>query len=197
MGLGGLINCFSYNSGSTDGEGDSLSYDLNPSRGYLGQALPGFTFPAYGSGHFNINNSTGFLSWCVPQSAGEYNFMIAVREWRKNSSGVYQLNGYVLREMQVLIINGYTGLNENKELPDFAFIAPNPFTNKLEVELKDLSEDSYMIELSSIDGKALLSQKQNVKEGKISIDTEKFPAGVYLIKVNNGQGVLYKKLIKQ
>jgi hypothetical protein len=197
LGRGGLINCFSYNSVSTDADGDSLSYDLNPSRGVNGQTLPGFTFPTFGaSGHFNIHNSTGFLSWCVPQSGGEYNFMIAVREWRKNSNGVYQLNGYVLREMQVVITNGYTSLNENKELADLTLIAPNPFTNKLDIEFKKPTKDTYVIQLYAIDGKEAVSQKQTITEGKISFDTESLPAGIYLIRVNNGQEVLHKKLVK-
>lgn len=101
-----LGKCFYHNPGAYDVDGDSLSFELTTSRGVGGTTVPGYFYPETGSGGvFNINAVTGLLTWCTPQLSAEYNLAFIVREWRKNSSGNYQLIGYVLRDMQVIVVN--------------------------------------------------------------------------------------------
>ncbi|PBQ32164.1 hypothetical protein CNR22_10390 [Sphingobacteriaceae bacterium] len=95
--------CFEHNPGAYDPDGDSLSYELTTSRGEDGQTVPLYSFPETGGGVFEINATTGLLKWCTPRRLGEYNIAFIVKEWRKNTSGIYDLIGYVLRDMQVIV----------------------------------------------------------------------------------------------
>ncbi|MDP3567529.1 gliding motility-associated C-terminal domain-containing protein [Sediminibacterium sp.] len=96
--------CFYHNPGAFDSDGDSLSYEISTSRGANGQTVAGYSFPYAGvGGTYGIDATTGKLTWCKPQAQGEYNLAFIVKEWRKNTSGVYQIIGYVLRDMQVVV----------------------------------------------------------------------------------------------
>ncbi|MEI8135963.1 MAG: gliding motility-associated C-terminal domain-containing protein [Bacteroidota bacterium] len=98
--------CFYHNPGAYDIDGDSLSYEISTSRGENGQTVPGYFFPETGgaaNATYNINAVTGLLTWCSPQFLSEYNIAFIVKEWRKNTSGIYILIGYVLRDMQVVV----------------------------------------------------------------------------------------------
>lgn len=96
--------CFFHNPGAFDADGDSLSYALTTSRGDGGLTIPGYEFPDPGAGgQFNINPITGLVTWCTPQKQGEYNIAFIVSEWRRNTSGKYELIGTVLRDMQILV----------------------------------------------------------------------------------------------
>jgi gliding motility-associated-like protein len=97
--------CFYHNPGAFDADGDSLSFEISTSRGENGLTVPGYSYPATGAGgYYGIDSVTGILTWCTPQLQGEYNLAFVVKEWRKNTSGKYQLIGYVLRDMQVVVI---------------------------------------------------------------------------------------------
>ncbi|MBA2611843.1 MAG: hypothetical protein H0U95_07735, partial [Bacteroidetes bacterium] len=95
--------CFYHNPGAYDSDGDSLSYEISTSRGANGQTVPGYSYPDSGGGTYGINPITGLLTWCSPQAQGEYNLAFIVKEWRKNTSGIYQVIGIVLRDMQVVV----------------------------------------------------------------------------------------------
>lgn len=95
-----LGQCFYHNPGAYDSDHDSLSYQITTSRSADGSTVPGYSFP---SGSFGIDAVTGLLTWCSPALQGEYNIAFIVKEWRKNTNGVYQLIGYVLRDMQVVV----------------------------------------------------------------------------------------------
>lgn len=95
--------CFYHNPGAYDPDGDSLSYELTVCRGNGGAPIVGYNYPNPGSGGvFNIDN-TGLITWCSPQYVTQYNIAFIVREWRKNSNGFYEVVGYVLRDMQVIV----------------------------------------------------------------------------------------------
>ncbi len=97
--------CFFHNPAAYDVDGDSLSFEITTSRGQGGQTVPGYFFPDAGSGGiFGINAISGLLSWCNPQQSDQYNIAFIVKEWRKNTSGVYKMIGYVLRDMQVIVV---------------------------------------------------------------------------------------------
>lgn len=98
--------CFYHNPGAFDIDGDSLSYEISMSRGENGQPVPGYFYPEIGNSPgatYGINAVTGLLTWCSPQYQAEYNLAFIVKEWRKNTSGIYQIIGYVLRDMQVVV----------------------------------------------------------------------------------------------
>lgn len=93
--------CFLHNPGAYDLDGDSLSYELTTCRGHLGLTCPGYTYPTTGGGTYNVNETTGTLTWCTPQMQGEYNLAMIIKEWRKDDGGEYYLVGYILRDLQV------------------------------------------------------------------------------------------------
>lgn len=100
-----IHKCFYHNPGAFDADGDSLSFVISTSRGEGGATVPGYFYPETGGGIFGINPVTGLLTWCEPQYSDEYNIAFIVQEWRKNTSGVYEMIGYVLRDMQVIVNN--------------------------------------------------------------------------------------------
>ncbi len=93
--------CFLHNPGAYDADGDSISYELTTSRGHGGGTCPGYTYPASGGGTYNVNATTGTLTWCTPQLQGEYNLAMLIKEWRKDDGGDYYMIGYILRDLQV------------------------------------------------------------------------------------------------
>jgi gliding motility-associated-like protein len=100
--------CFEHNPGAYDPDkNDSLSYEITTSRGQNGQTVANYFYPETPAtgGSFGIDARTGLLRWCVPIYQGEYNIAFIVKEWRKNTSGDYQLIGYILRDMQVIVGN--------------------------------------------------------------------------------------------
>jgi gliding motility-associated-like protein len=110
--------CFEHNPGAYDPDGDSLSYEITTSRGEDGQTVLGYFFPETGAGgSYGINARTGLLRWCTPQLIDEYNIAFIVKEWRKNTSGTYQLIGYVLRDMQVIVKECLTNLPPSIQVP--------------------------------------------------------------------------------
>ena len=92
--------CFEHNPGAFDPDGDSLSYQITTSRGADGQTVSGYSYP---SGSYGMDAVTGELRWCTPSLQGEYNLAFIVFEWRKNTNGLYEQIGYVLRDMQVIV----------------------------------------------------------------------------------------------
>lgn len=95
--------CFYHNPGAYDPDGDLLTYEITTSRKADGQTVDGYYYPSDEGGTFSINSTTGLLSWCNPKFIAEYNLAFIVKEWRKNTSGVYVMIGYVLRDMQVVV----------------------------------------------------------------------------------------------
>ncbi len=95
--------CFLHNPGAYDVDGDSISYELTTCRGSGGGVINGYTYPLTGGGGtYNVNATSGTLTWCTPQLQGEYNLAMLIKEWRKkDDGGDYFLVGYVLRDLQV------------------------------------------------------------------------------------------------
>jgi hypothetical protein len=185
--LASITSCFYYNSGATDADGDSLSYSLNPCN------ATGFTFPA---GSFSINNATGLLSWCNIPAAGEYDFGISIKEWRKNTTGVWQQIGYVNREMQVIVVLWQLNALEN-QIPDNNGIQvyPNPVNNTMEIRLPSGENGNTEIELYSADGRIMQTRQASAE--KLNIDTENLASGVYFIKARSNNTTFFKKIIKE
>jgi len=104
-----LNKCYLHNPGAYDPDGDSLSYELvtckgeDPLSAQIGVTIPGYSYPDPGtSGSYFIHPSNGTLTWCVPQTNGEYNAAFVIKEWRK-VGGVYKMVGFVMRDMQIIV----------------------------------------------------------------------------------------------
>lgn len=110
---------FEHNPGAYDPDGDSLSYELVTPFSDRDETVIGYKPPNdpsfYGgldyqhaneAGNnpptFNINSTTGLITWDAPGAVGEYNIAFIVREWRK-VGGIWVKMGFVRRDMQIII----------------------------------------------------------------------------------------------
>ncbi|MEO7990382.1 MAG: gliding motility-associated C-terminal domain-containing protein [Chryseolinea sp.] len=89
---------FTFNASATDGDGDSLSYELTvpeqnenlPVDGYVSPDAPIFYPVNYATANedgtgpptFSINDVTGTITWDAPGAIGEYNIAFKIKEWR-------------------------------------------------------------------------------------------------------------------
>lgn len=70
-------------------------------------------------------------------------------------------------------------------------VYPNPALQNLIIE----TQAKGTIEILSIEGRTI--KTMNCSDTKLSIDVSNYAAGVYLVKINSGNGVSVKKFIKQ
>lgn len=188
--------CFYHNIGAVDADGDSLSYEITPCRVGNGQTIPGYSYPEAGfNGSFTINPVTGLLTWCSPQFLDEYNIAIIVKEWRKNSSGVPQVIGYVLRDMQVVVKFGVVSVSETTPSQSPVFY-PNPATNLVTVNLGTKVSGNELVTLYSSDGRLVLKLANERKNSTLKVDVENLPPGVYFVQIQAASGSVSGKLIK-
>lgn len=92
-----------HNPAAFDADGDVLVYSLVPCRGYNGEDIPTYEFPDAVSDAddvFQIDSSSGDVTWSTPQIVGEYNIAILIEEFRE-VNGVLKKVGEVVRDMQI------------------------------------------------------------------------------------------------
>jgi gliding motility-associated-like protein len=109
---GGLGQVYLHNPVAYDVDGDSLSFEVIPSRTYVfgigGSAIPAYAYPNIFAGgtdsagtapsSLTISATKGLLKWDVPNRIGEFNVAIQVNEWRFG-----RRIGYVVRDMQIIV----------------------------------------------------------------------------------------------
>lgn len=115
-----LGSIYRYNPGAYDPDGDSISYELVPSRQFLisqGVSVPvsNYKDPAVRSGGLDSANSvasftylnplTGDLIWNVPRVVGQFNTAIKIIQWRKLRASRPRRDsiGYVLLDIQIIV----------------------------------------------------------------------------------------------
>lgn len=113
---GAVGRIFIHNPNAFDPDGDSLSYELVPCKGFGGAPIPTwFNPPANNS--YSLDAVTGDLIWDSPLTQGEFNVAMIIREWR-NIPGIGLVNiGYVTRDMQITI---YPPLNDPPQITAIA-----------------------------------------------------------------------------
>lgn len=97
---------FTYNTGAYDPNGDSLSFEIIPTKQAVDKEVTQYTSPADpkfggvsstgGASTITIDPKTGDLTWDSPGQIGIYNIAIKVSEFRDGT-----LVGYVIRDMQI------------------------------------------------------------------------------------------------
>jgi len=152
--------CFYHNPGAYDADGDSLSYEITTPRSSSTTNVPGYTPPNFGGGTYSIDPVSGILSWCSPQKQAVYNLAFIVKEWRKNTSKNYQLVGYVLRDMQV-IVQTCTNNPPSITVPNDTCVEAGTLINK-NIFVNDPEKDQVILNgnggsFSTVSPKALLT----------------------------------------
>ncbi|UZD24611.1 gliding motility-associated C-terminal domain-containing protein [Algoriphagus halophytocola] len=112
----GAVNVrYIHNPGAYDPDGDSLAYEMDipkqaferPVNNYRSPADDEFSFsqedgstPAF----LTLDPVTGDLVWDAPGTAGQFNVAFRIKEYRK-INGEWELIGWVVRDMQIIIEN--------------------------------------------------------------------------------------------
>ena len=100
-----LFQTWIHNPGAHDPDGDILTYDLVPCRGFNGEIIPDYFPPEEVSPSddtFSIDPVYGDVIWDAPEIAGIYNVAIRIQEWR-DVGGTLILVGEVVRDMQITV----------------------------------------------------------------------------------------------
>ncbi|MBS9522915.1 gliding motility-associated C-terminal domain-containing protein [Litoribacter alkaliphilus] len=114
----GAVNVrYIHNPGAYDPDGDSLAYNFDervivpnqefqrPVNNYRSPGSSEFSFQREdGSANpfISMDPLTGDLIWDAPGIAGQYNIAFRIEEWRR-INGEYEMIGYVVRDMQIII----------------------------------------------------------------------------------------------
>jgi Secretion system C-terminal sorting domain len=80
------------------------------------------------------------------------------------------------------------------EISDFR-LSPNPVTDELNIQFADNQLDMSSISIYSIEGKLL--QQAQFYGNNTSLDVQYFPAGMYILQLNNGDKSAVKRFVKQ
>lgn len=187
-----LNACFSHNPGAFDADGDSLSYEITPC------LSPGYFYPeiVVPGGNYGINPLNGILTWCNPLFLDEYNVAFIVKEWRKNTSGVYQFNGQVMRDMQILVKYGIVGLFEEENRMEFESF-PNPVSSQLKIKLgSDALEKVECVILNS-SGTIVFTKNESSGAKELNLDLSELSSGIYLLRLNTNGKTSSKKIVKE
>jgi hypothetical protein len=194
IGMATNVNCFYHQPLAYDADGDSLSYELIACKGFNGQNIVGYTYPPVSPNGYFFMDYTGLVSWCNPPTIGEYNIAFYVKEWRKNTNGVYQLIGMIERDMQIIVQAGILGLDQFKNESMQVNVGPVPFHETLKVSLNDELAANTEASLFSLDGQLL--QKGNLEDNAIFFATKNLAPGFYIIAIKQGQNYTNKKVLK-
>lgn len=187
--------CFTHNPGATDADGDSLSYEIVPCNG---GGIIGYSYPETDSaGFYYINSTSGILTWCSPQFLATYNVAFQVKEWRKNTSGVYQMIGYVTRDMQIIVSAvGVVGVEESA-IFKHAKLSPNPFTSMINIDLGGNYFENVESLIYTSEGKLVYSRTNKNVDGFLNFNLSKLDKGIYFIHLISDKGSFYRKLVKE
>jgi gliding motility-associated-like protein len=100
-----LFQTWIHNPGAHDPDGDLLTYDLVPCRGFNTEIIPDYFPPdevSPGDDSFTIDPVYGDVIWDAPEIPGIYNVAMRIQEWR-DVGGALVLVGEVVRDMQITV----------------------------------------------------------------------------------------------
>ncbi|MBL4709902.1 MAG: PKD domain-containing protein [Flavobacteriales bacterium] len=105
-----------------------------------------------------------------------------------SNGGILKTNGFKLN----IIDGSFIGLEEESIFNDIS-IFPNPFSDRLTIELKENQQINYQI--IQINGKVI--QEGTFNNKKYSLHLKQIQTGIYLLRLFNEDSSLIKKIIKQ
>jgi hypothetical protein len=70
---------------------------------------------------------------------------------------------------------------------------PNPFSNSLSIERNGVAESMMNFEIINATGQTVMQGKIY---DKVTVSTENLSSGIYIVKVGNGNSVLFSKVVK-
>jgi gliding motility-associated-like protein len=103
--IGYVGQVFTHNPNAYDVEGDSIAYEMIPSRAGANADVPNYVYPsailAGANNKITLDPLTGTFTWNAPQKAGEYNIAFLIKEYRNGRP-----LSTIIRDMQITIREG-------------------------------------------------------------------------------------------
>lgn len=122
-----LFQTWIHNPGAHDPDGDILTYDLVPCRGFESEIIADYVPPDEVSPNddtFEIDPTYGDVIWETPQIAGIYNVALRIQEWRLVAGELVKV-GEVVRDMQITVEACTNQPPEITAIPDTCIVAGN------------------------------------------------------------------------
>jgi hypothetical protein len=141
-------------------------------------------------------NSGPFLS-CInnPDNLGAACNFIDTAVIISPGSGVHGLPNFLTSDF----CNHNTGVSNLVISNNTVSIYPNPTTDFITIHYNSTSQKGTTVSLFNLYGqllKTILNEKQLAGEQEIKIDMRSFPAGIYFVKVSDGEKEEMKKVVK-
>ncbi len=168
----------------TDAEGDSLSYSLINCYNTTSYYIPS---------DVTISPSTGVMS-LSKDSLGVFAFAMEIREWKKNTSGTYQL-AQVTGVDFVIDIDATVGIKKTDLKNSDIRLYPNPIIEKLNLDFHSPIISETKITIGNSLGQIVYSLN-NVSQ-KQELDLSFLTSGIYFLKIENISGQKVFKVIKE
>lgn len=130
----GAINVrYIHNPGAYDPDGDSLAYEMDVPKQAFQRPVNNYRSPASSEFSFKQEDGStppfltldpifGDLVWDAPGTAGQFNVAFKIKEYRK-LDGKWELIGFVIRDMQIIIENSNNRRPELILPPDLCVVA--------------------------------------------------------------------------
>jgi hypothetical protein len=95
----------------------------------------------------------------------------------------------------VVLTGSGIGMAENLNADDFSAY-PNPFNQSLELEWERSQADALVIKVSNSNGQVVFNESIS-NTGKLRIDTQSWPKGLYLVQFDSDAKQVSKLCVKQ
>jgi hypothetical protein len=175
----------SYNSGTYDSDGDSLSFAIVAPQNIGNYIMPPATVdPVTGNLEF-VNSVSGLVA-----------VTLKITEWRKAViNGPTVIIGETFRELMFKVGPSTVGITDNGTSFSKYKMYPNPVAKYLTVDGSDFSKIPIKFSVCNLLGQELIEGILSV-ELENEIDVSFLENGIYIISLNNGTRVFSKKFIK-
>ena len=93
----------------------------------------------------------------------------------------------------------YTSTNSFEELTNFITVHPNPFDTQIRISVDLPKRSDLEIDLLSINGQLIqsLAQQKSIEQAQFELTVPDVAAGNYLIRIQVGEEVLVRKIVKK
>jgi hypothetical protein len=155
----------------------------------------------YDAGAINtaIRNHTGMIT--IPSAAqmGRTRMRVSMK-WGNTDLAACDNPTYGEVEDYCILIAGLTDLTKVISTESTTLeVYPNPFDRNIYLDIHSAKRQDATIQIVNIAGQQLLRQQQNLVSGRqqMSLDLPRVAAGVYFLKMQMGETILIKKIVKQ
>jgi len=154
---------------------------------------------------FSDSNDDGLYYWywdAVGQSVGSGYLRIDEEVSPGNYSTVQQFESEFGRSIQFdfMLLDETTSTENSSDLTSSISVYPNPTGGEVTLELQGFKNKTIDIQIVDVNGRRLGSQNfYKESEGMIikRIDLTEYPAGIYFLKINDGEQVRVKQVVKR